>query len=409
MNYSNKYLKAKSIFSIIFGLIVIYLCIFISFSFIFKNLTLTEFPFSPKVQNFKFLFIICISILVELLIFIPEKVLQNKKVLLIGYTVLFLYNLFILFWSKDTLFILELFVTMSLLFIPIGILILGIAKINTKFYNIFELIVILIILGSSIWLPILYVFGIIGFKVSLWIIFLIQFIFYIILYCLFRKSKDKIISIDNLKIFSIESFLFAFFLTILFTLFFIPTSGLLAAPLHDPAQNSITAKMLIEGDFLYSSIPRVSQHYPPGASYLTALIAFVGTLDPSKVTLYLTNIFNITSGITFSIFIKNISKKRYLGIFAFFIITFISGFVTKLYALAGKNSQILGYNLLLITATFFYIGVGEGILKKIVTGFLLISCFLIHYNNMPILTLVLIILFIIKSNNIFHGKKCKKK
>jgi len=409
MNYSNKYLKTRSIFSIIFGLIVVFLCIYISLFFVFKYLSFKELPLFIKVQNFKSFFILFISIFIELIILLPKKALQNKKVFLIGYTVLFSYNLFILFWSKDTIFIIKFFATISLFFIPIGILIIDIAKINIKLYNVFEVIVISLILGSSIWLPILYVFGIIGFKVNLWIIFFIQFIFYIIFYCLFRKHKEKIISIDNLKVFSLESLLFAFLLTILFTLFFVPPSGLLVAPLHDPAQNSIMANKIIEGNFLYSSIPKVSQHYPPGASYLTALISYIGTLDPSKVTLYLTNIFNITSGITFSIFIKNISKKRNLGIFAFFIITFISGFITKLYALAGKNSQILGYNLLFITATFFFIGVGEGILKKIVTGFLLISCFLIHYNNIPILALLLLILFVVKFVNIRYEEKYKKK
>ncbi len=203
----------------------------------------------------------------------------------------------------------------------------------------------------------------------------------------------------------ILSVLFSF----LFIIAFIPLKDLSVAPLHDPLAISIISKKIGAGDFTISLLDNDMKVYPNGLAVLVSLISVIFHLDYAKELLYLTNLFNVLVGISFYHLGKELFKRVNGGIVTLFVSMYISFFPLSLYYSAGKNAQIFGFFLSIITASYLIKICHNNnetfnFKKIIILALLTAGSHYAHYNSTVFLIGVFLSVFIVK---LFFDKKIK--
>lgn len=258
-------------------------------------------------------------------------------------------------------------------------------------------------IGISFYTLTLYLINQFHLKIYDWILYLfISLTTLLFLYFFFKRKEYLIYKKIPLKKLI---YLWSIFNILLF-IFIIPTKGLFVAPLHDPVANSIMSKFLIDSNF--SEFIKSNLFYPPGASYITAIISKISNINTAKTVLITTNLFNLMTGFSFAFFIKSIFKKKHIFLISLIIFSLISSYVSGLYFNAGKNSQIIGYLFFFLSLGFFnYLTKNNtSFYYKFIFTLTLITSFLMHYNNIILYLYFLPVIFIF---NLIKYKKISKK
>jgi hypothetical protein len=322
---------------------------------------------------------------------IKNKVI-NKKTLCISNIVV---TIIILVLPPDGLSYFKLFVGVLLLYFIPGYILLNTVEFFRKQKHVHTKFVLAIVAGFSLWFTSLYITSEVGITISPILIYSIVGISFIIfLFILYKKFSNKNIE----KIFTVTSTdLVLFFLfNVLLFVYIVPLKGLLVAPLHDPAAISIHARSLIDSGYILKNIPQDYLYYPPGGFFLVALPETLLNITTSKITMILTNFFNILTGVAFATLMGKLFKGKYLPIISIFVLSFISLYPSSEYFRAGKNAQVIGYVFLFISLYFFYNAIDKGVKSKFLFLITFFTSSLIHYNNLLITAVFCITIYLYK-------------
>jgi hypothetical protein len=279
---------------------------------------------------------------------------------------------------------------MILLYNIPGYVILRATKFIKKNQPIYSTFILSLVTGFSFWFVPLFITS--QFKISIpsiLIYIVVMLCSAIYLHLLYKDIQSKKLprQIETKR----EDIIMALLFNILLLVYIMPLKGLLVAPLHDPAAISIYATELIRNNYVLTDLAKSYSFYPPGGYYLVGLVADLVRIDPPKVTMIMTNLFNLFTGFSFATLLTKLFSGKNLGWISVFTFSFLSIYPGFLYFTAGKNAQIMAYVFLFASLYFFYMSIGEKkIMFKLLFGLILISSVLLHYNNL-LITLVLCI------------------
>jgi len=299
-------------------------------------------------------------------------------------------SLIILGSPPDGLSFLKTFLGIILLYIIPGYVVLKLTKLIKKKQPAYSAFILSLVIGFSLWFVPLFITSQFKIPVSSTLIYAITGIFlFVFLYIIYKEIKKRNI-LALLKPKKTDIIMFFLFNILLFV-YITPLKGLLVAPLHDPAAISVYATELIENNYILTNLAKSYSFYPPGGYYLVGLVADLMQIDPPRVTMILTNLFNLFIGFSFATLITKLFKGKNLGWISVFTFSFLSIYPGFLYFTSGKNAQIMAYVFLFASLYFFYMSIGKKkILFKLLFGLVLVSSVLLHYNNL-LTTLVLCI------------------
>jgi len=326
-----------------------------------------------------------------------KKILTNLNLLILN----IIATLFIIILPPNTIEYLKIFSVFILLFLLPGIVLLKVTKVNNLANNLIDKLLLSLPVGLSFWILSVFTLTYLNIRIYLAEIIIIIILFTILLIVNFHNKK---LSFKNLIDHNIDTrfiILYSIF-NIIFFINIIPTKGLISAPLHDPAQNSVVAYQLIRNDFLYEGIPYYTSHYPPGAAYIVGLVSISSGINTATTNLVITNIFHTLVPFSFGLLLKTLFKNKNIEYFSNIILSFISMYTLMLYSKAGKNSQIIAYFFLFISWTLFHNSIYKNLLIKFIVALVIAASFLIHYNNFPIFIIISFIIFI---NRLINEKK----
>lgn len=310
---------------------------------------------------------------------------KGLKIGIINLKNVYFANIFILLLilaiPPDGLSYIKTFIGIILLYVIPGYLFLNVLGIIKKQTYIHSKFVLSFVVGFSLFFTLLYITSTLKIPVSSIFVYIIIILCLILfLFSLFKQIKKKTF-FNEIQITQTDLVLIILFNILLFV-FIIPLKGLLVAPLHDPAELSICAKILIESKYILTNLPHNNLFYPPGGYYLIGLLSDFINISTPKVTMIVTNLFNVFTGFAFSTMMVRIFNKKYFPIISILVFSFVSSFPSVLYFMAGKNSQIIAYVFLFISLFFFYESIGNNIKYKIIFGLVLFTSILVHYNNL---------------------------
>lgn len=132
--------------------------------------------------------------------------------------------------------------------------------------------------------------------------------------------------------------------------FLFPTRGLIVAPEHDPVQNSLMADRLVKGLMLHSALPKMSHWYPPGGSYLAAVVSWVSGVQAAKVVTLQTQFYNLMITASLAMFLRRWLSDRRAGVVGWVVYGMMSVAIASYFVVCGKNSQVIGDFLLFYCA-----------------------------------------------------------
>lgn len=324
---------------------------------------------------------------------------MNKKIIILLYSTNILFLIITFSLVSETFLYLKYLASILIIMVIPGLIFLYLSKLLSEKNQIIELLISSLAISSSIYILIFQLTSTFNFKISPALV-VATFYFIGLVFTKNKLFKFSTIISDNHLDNNIELFLLNILLFVLIT----PTKGLYVAPLHDPVANSVMSKYLITSDF--SRLPKYSIFYPPGFSYISALLSSITNINSAKIVLISTNLFNALSAFSFALLFKIIYKTKesfYISLFSYVV---LSSYVINLYFNAGKNSQIFSYFMLFSSLYFLVKFIVNYYSEKdsrnntlIIAALTSVTSILIHYNSALILIFVLI-LFIIKKKDL---------
>jgi len=349
--------------------------------------------YQKETKTLLIIFTIFLNIILNIILFkLYKKRFFNKKNLLVINTIA---TLFIIIAPPNSFSYFRIFISFTTLFIITGMYLSYKTGLPKIFPNFTDSLLVSIAIGISFWLMTIYLTTYLGIEIHSWMIYIINLIFIGLMILFFIKNKISLKKFYKEKI-NNKTIIFFTIFNVVLALCIIPTKGLISPPLHDPAQNSISAYQLILSKFLYSGIPKYTSHYPPGGAYIVGLVSVISKVNTATTNLVVTNIFQVFVIFGFGLLMKTIFRKKYIEFIAIIILAFISMYTLMLYGKAGKNSQIIAYFFLYINLVLLYKSIYSHWLNKILVSLVLGTSFLIHYNNIPIFLTLALLIFIKK-------------
>ncbi len=280
----------------------------------------------------------------------------------VGLISILIWVLVVFFAGRESALYGQFLVATCLLFILPGYFLARRSGVIRIWHSHWERLVLALVLGASILLLIVFPISYFGVPipgVALWSYGLVLSAFGLRL--LYQDLRRGFQSLKNLepRHFRWEDWIAAVAVWLVFCallyIHIVPTKRLPVAPLHDPAQNSLMAQRLIEHFLLHASLPKFSNWYPPGASYLAALIGSITNLSGAKIVLIQTNFFNMMIAFSIALLAKRILVDRRAGWIAACAYGLNSYSAASYYFLAGKNSQVIS-DFWFFCAIYFLIG-----------------------------------------------------